>query len=57
MLGISELQDPSSVTEARSWPNSGQWIDAMMESLNQNNVWKLVEHPPQSQGDQKQMGF
>ena len=49
MLGASKLQDPISVTEATSSPDSDKWMKAMqreMESLRENNVWRLVEPPP-----------
>ena len=49
MLEASKLQDPISVTEATFSPDSDKWMKAMqreMESLRENNVWRLVEPPP-----------
>lgn len=48
-LCSSEQQDPTTVDEARSSPENLKWIEAMsteMDSLRSNNVWELVEPPP-----------
>lgn len=49
ILLLTEQQDPSSVAEAKSSPNKVKWAEAMereMESLQSNEVWELVEPPP-----------
>ena len=49
MLLSTEQQDPSSVSEAKSSPDRVKWTDAMereLESLRSNEVWRLVEPPP-----------
>ena len=51
MVSTEQLQDPSSVAEAKSHPDKDQWEKAMereMESLWSNDVWELVE-PPSNQ--------
>ena len=48
-LASTEQQDPSSVAEAKSTPDKAKWEEAMereMESLHSNEVWELVEPPP-----------
>ena len=48
-VASTELQDPSSVAEARSAPDKVKWEKAMereMKSLRSNEVWELVEPPP-----------
>ena len=45
----TEQQDPSSITEAESSSDKTKWRKAMemeMESLRSNEVWELVEPPP-----------
>ena len=49
MLLSTVQQDPSSVSEAKSSPDHVKWTDAMereLESLRSNEVWRLVEPPP-----------
>ena len=44
----TEQQDPSSVYEAKSSPDKDKWMKAMekeLESLQSNEVWRLVEPP------------
>ena len=48
-MASTEQQDPSSVAEAKSTPDKDKWEKAMereMESLHSNEVWELVEPPP-----------
>ena len=48
-VASTEQQDPSSVAEARSAPDKVKWEKAMeteMKSLHSNEVWELVEPPP-----------
>ena len=48
-MASTEQQDPSSVAEAKSSPDKAKWEKAMegeMESLHSNDVWELVEPPP-----------
>ena len=47
-MASTEQQDPSSVPEARSAPDKVKWEKAMreMKSLCSNEVWELVEPPP-----------
>ena len=48
-MASTEQQDPSSVAEARSAPDNVKWEKAMgreMKLLRSNEVWELVEPPP-----------
>ena len=48
-VASTEQQDPSSVAEARSASDKVKWEKAMereMKSLHSNEVWELVEPPP-----------
>ena len=45
----TEQQDPSSVAEDKSTPDEIKWEKAMereIESFHSNEVWELVELPP-----------
>lgn len=49
MVSTEQLLDPSSVAEAKSLQDRDQWEKAMdreMNSLRSNDVWDLVEPPP-----------
>ena len=46
---MTDDHDPSSVAEAKSAPDAPEWEKAMeneMKSLHSNDVWELVELPP-----------
>ena len=49
IVASTEEKDPSSVAEAKSAPDNLRWEEAMkaeMESIWSNDVWELVEPPP-----------
>ena len=48
-VALTEDHDPSSVAEAKSAPDAPEWEIAMereMKSLHSNDVWELVDLPP-----------
>ena len=49
IVALDDEKDPSTFSEAKSVPNKLKWEEAMkreMESLWSNEVWELVDPPP-----------